>query len=473
MDILTAAILGVVQGLTEFLPISSDGHLVLADYLLGVELGGRDALGFDILLHGASLLTILLVDRALWVKLLSSPFRRDKEGMRLLLLLAVSIVPAGIAGLLFADVIAGELRSVAYAAAGFAVTAAVLILGERAGRGGSRGMESMTLSRTLLVGCAQAIALLPGVSRSGCTTSAARALGLSREAALRFSFLMVVPAILGALAKTALDVADGSVEFPPLGSSLVGFAASFVVSLGAIAFLRRFVARHSLSWFAWYLLPLALYLLFEVSKLHELVDVAHIEEYVRRYGAIAVFFFALLETVPPISAVSPGVLALVIAGSLASTPETAALFFAAAVSGVACGNIVLFRLGERYGRKMAYRLHLTDERLGKVDALVRRFGRAAVCVAQFVGVARPVMAFVAGTAKMPHGTYYWFMLASAVAWAGWNLLLGYAAKSHLVVVLGIMGAAGYLIPAAAALLLGARGWRRKTRDRGPGDDGSR
>lgn len=464
MPLLHAIILGAIQGLTEFLPISSDGHLVVANLLLGVSLSGRDALGFDILLHGASLLAILLVERALWWKILSSPFRKDRESMKLFLLLAVSVIPAGIAGFLYEEVIAGELRSIVYAALGFIMTGFVLILGESIGRNGRRGMESITLGRTILIGCAQAVALLPGVSRSGCTMSMGRALGLTRETALRFSFLMVVPAIVGALAKTALDVADGSVVFPPLLSSLTGFVTAFIVSIFAMLLLRTFVARFSLAWFAWYLFPLAAYLLFEAWNIRELIDLPHVEEYVRRYGAIAVFLFSFMETVPPISVISPGVFALVIAGTLAADWSSGLLFWAAAVSAVTLGNVLLYVLGERYGRNIAHRLHLTEERLAKVDGLMRRFGRIAVIIGQFVGPARPVMAFVAGTLNMPRKKYYTSMIPAACAWAGYNMLLGYVAKSQLLLVLSVVGVTGYIVPAVAALFFGAeRLHHRRTR----------
>lgn len=461
MSIAHAIILGVIQGLTEFLPVSSDGHLVVADLLLGVQLSGNNALGFDILLHGGSLLALLLIERALWFRILSSPFRGDRGGLRLLFLLIVSVIPAAVIGILFEDLIAGELRAIEYAAAGFCATAVVLIAGEHIGRKGRSGMESISLWQTILIGCAQAIALLPGVSRSGMTISAGRALGLSREAALRFSFLMVVPAIGGALAKTVWDAWAGQVTFPPLLPSAIGFAASFAVSAAAILFLRRFVARFSLSWFAWYLFPLAAYLLFEAWHIRAYLDLPHIETYVKTYGGIAVFLFALAESIPPLGLVSPGIFALIIAGSLAADMETVLFFIVTATAGVSIGNFVLYLLGRYYGRDIAHRIRLTEERLRKVDEAMRRFGKLAVVIGQFIGAVRPFIAFVAGTSRMSPAVYLLFMLPAAIAWGGYNVLIGYAAGTNVVIVLSVVWLAGYLIPAVIALLVGIGSWFAK------------
>lgn len=262
MSILHALILGAIQGLTEFLPISSDGHLVLAAHLLGTSLEGRSALGFDILLHGGSLLALLILDVAVWWKLLMSLFTpKDREGRRTVLMLIVATIPAVIAGLLLEDIIALQLRSITAAAAGFLITAIFLVTGERVGKnkGSSKQITALT---ALVMGCLQAFAILPGVSRSGSTISAGRVMGLNRRDALNFSFLMAVPIIAGAIAKTLLDAFEGTVAFPPLPVSVIGFVASFIVSLGAITFLRRMVSNYSLAWFAVYLIPLAMLLLY-------------------------------------------------------------------------------------------------------------------------------------------------------------------------------------------------------------------
>lgn len=263
MSLWQAIVLGAIQGLTEFLPISSDGHLVVAGLFLDLPLEGGDALGFDILLHAGSLLAIVIGFFALWKKLVLSVLRGDRDAWRLALFIIVATVPGVIAGLFLEDAI-GDMRSLTAAGIGFLVTAAVLLLGESVGRtrNGEADLPTLGFSRALLIGCAQAVAILPGVSRSGCTISTGRALGLTRPAALDFSFLMALPIIAGAVAKTLVDALRGDVVFPAPEVCVTGFIVSFLVSMLAIRLLKLLVVRRSLGVFAWYLVPLGLVLLF-------------------------------------------------------------------------------------------------------------------------------------------------------------------------------------------------------------------
>lgn len=254
MSIWQAIIVGIVQGITEFLPISSDGHLVLVDTLLHLQ-GGRDGLGFDILLHAGSLLAILLVYRRIWLDLLVRFVRFEKLALRMIGLLLVATIPGVIAGLFLENTIT-ELRSFTAAGLGFIVTGLVLIAGEEIGRRRTLhndDLASVGWTQALLIGIAQAIAILPGVSRSGCTISTGRALGLPRPAALDFSFLMAAPIIAGAVGKTLIDAWQGQVIFPAAPVSFAGFLTSFVVSMFAIMLLKMLVVRRSLAVFSGYL----------------------------------------------------------------------------------------------------------------------------------------------------------------------------------------------------------------------------
>lgn len=262
MSIWQAIIVGIVQGITEFLPISSDGHLVLADTLLHLQ-SGRDGLGFDILLHAGSLLAILLVYRAVWFDLLLRFVRLEKNAVRMIGLLLVATVPGVVAGLVFEDAIT-ELRSFTAAGLGFIVTGLVLIVGEEIGRRRALkndDLASIGWSQALLIGIAQAIAILPGVSRSGSTISTGRALGLPRSAALDFSFLMAAPIVAGAVGKILIDAWQGHVVFPATPVSLTGFLTSFIVSMFAILLLKMLVVRRSLAVFSGYLFILGTILL--------------------------------------------------------------------------------------------------------------------------------------------------------------------------------------------------------------------
>lgn len=263
MSIWQAIVVGIVQGITEFLPISSDGHLVLVDALLHLPLQGRDALGFDILLHAGSLLAILIVYRHIWIDLLLRSIRCEQRALRMVGLLVVATIPGVIAGVFYADAISA-LRSYTAAGFGFIATGIVLVVGEEIGKRRALrndDLPSLGFSQVILIGIAQAIAILPGVSRSGSTMSMGRALGLPRSAALDFSFLMAAPIVAGAVAKTGVDAWQGAVVFPAFPISFVGFLTSFIVSIFAMILLKILVARRSLSVFSWYVIPLGFVLL--------------------------------------------------------------------------------------------------------------------------------------------------------------------------------------------------------------------
>lgn len=254
MTALQAMLLGVLQGLTEFLPISSSGHLVLAEYLLGFD-AGDDLLAFDISLHLATLLALLVCLWRTWLRILLSPFTRDRAHLKLMGLLLIGTVPGAVAGLFLEDAIESYARSPSVVAILFFVTALILILGERLRATGA--ISGLTFPRVLLIGVAQACALPPGLSRSGLSISAGRAVGLSRSAALDFSFLLAVPIIAGAGIVAGYDVFTGATELPPSPALIAGMSASFLSSVAAILWLRSFVAKRSLAWFAFYLIPVA------------------------------------------------------------------------------------------------------------------------------------------------------------------------------------------------------------------------
>lgn len=252
-----AFILGILQGFTELLPISSSGHLALAERYFDVHIP-QGLLGFDILLHAGSLLALLLFYAKTWWRILRSPFVRDRAGVRTLLLLLLVTVPAGIAGVFFGDAL-DAFRSPVALGTGFLLSAVALLLAER--MPGERSFPSLGMGESLLIGIAQAVALLPSVSRSGMTIAAGRALRLSRHDAVDFGFLMAVPAIAGATLFAGIGLANGSMALPPLPVSAAGMLASFGASLLAIFLLRAFVRRFSTAWFALYLVPLAIMLL--------------------------------------------------------------------------------------------------------------------------------------------------------------------------------------------------------------------
>ncbi len=250
-------LLGVIQGLTEFLPISSDGHLALAQLLLDVDGGG---LTLSVLLHTGTLLATLIYFRERIAKVVVDLFRELRQGSLPkpgsagwdALVVVVVSVPTGIIGLSLRDVVEGWTKQPLATGLGFIVTALVLISSLWARPGQS---SSPSLPAALLIGIAQGLAVAPGVSRSGCTIVAALWLGVRSERAFELSMLMSIPAVTGAvlLELRHLDALNGHAL--PL---ITGAVVAFAVGLSALALLRRMVSRGQLAWFALWVLPLAL-----------------------------------------------------------------------------------------------------------------------------------------------------------------------------------------------------------------------
>lgn len=230
--------------------MSSTAHLALAEKLLGLD-PARYGLGFTVALHMGTLLAVLLYYARVWLGLLAD-VAHGRFG--LLALLAVATIPAVIAALLFDDLIAGPLREPLSIAAALVVGSGIFVLAERLA---TDRRPTASIADAAAIGVAQALALIPGMSRSGLTISMGLARGLRRDEATRLSFLLSTPAVFGAGVKTALDLqrSSGVLEHPD--ALAVGFVVSFVTGLAAIAFLVRFLRGHSLAWFVPYRLVLA------------------------------------------------------------------------------------------------------------------------------------------------------------------------------------------------------------------------
>ncbi len=254
-DVIAAAILGLVQGITEFLPISSTAHLILVTRMLGLD-PARYGLSFDIALHLGTALAVLLYFLPVWLGLLRDVLRGR---FRLPLLIAVGTVPGVIAGVLLESTAERELRGSWPIAAGLVGGSLAFWLAERIGRDArERGLAGTTFIDVIVIGLAQAVALVPGVSRSGITISAGLFRGLARPDAARLSFLFATPITLGAVLKTAFDARRASELFAHPDTLAIGFVVSFLAGLGTVALLMRFVRTHSLTWFVPYRLVLAL-----------------------------------------------------------------------------------------------------------------------------------------------------------------------------------------------------------------------
>jgi undecaprenyl-diphosphatase len=260
-----ALVLGIVQGVTEFLPISSSGHLIIVPAVLGWQDPFIGSLPFAVMLHVGTLLALLIYFRADWLRLASAGVALVRErsiagdaDRRLLVLLAVTVIPAGLVGVLFNDIIEREVRSVGLVTLMLLVGAAILWLADRWGSR-DRGIADLTVPGAFGIGVAQAAALIPGISRSGVSISAGLFLGLDRASAARFSFLMAMPVTAGAALFEIRRLATGEVVGlrPDAGVLAVGVTASFLAGLAAIHFLLAYVRRNSLFLFVAYRVGLA------------------------------------------------------------------------------------------------------------------------------------------------------------------------------------------------------------------------
>lgn len=248
---LEIVVLAVVQGIAEFLPISSSGHLVI----LGASLGKlSDSPTLEIILHAGTLGSILVV---FWRRILNL-LTDDK---RVIPMLLVGTLPAALIGLTIKTQFEHILRSPTLAGAMLLVTAAMLVLLGRLDAK-QREYQSMSLMAAFIVGCFQAFAILPGISRSGSTILGGRLMGLRNEDSVTFSFLLAIPAILGATLLTARDLWQQHAEGTPLDFSaselLIGALISFAVGIFALRWLIGWSRQDRLHWFAWWCIPVGI-----------------------------------------------------------------------------------------------------------------------------------------------------------------------------------------------------------------------
>jgi undecaprenyl-diphosphatase len=259
-----AVIMGIVQGLTEFLPVSSSGHLIIVPYLAGWHDPFITSLAFSVMLHIGTLVALLVYFRAEWLRLVPAgvatirdrSFNGDSD-RRLAWLIAVATVPALVIGVALNDVVEQRFREVGLVALMLVVGGAILWLAER--RGSRRLLAiDLTFPKALAIGFAQALALIPGISRSGISISAGLFAGLDRESAARFSFLMATPITAAAAAYESYKVVTGDVGVAiEVGPLVAGMLASLVSGIIAIAFLLRFLRTRSTNIFVAYRIVLA------------------------------------------------------------------------------------------------------------------------------------------------------------------------------------------------------------------------
>jgi undecaprenyl-diphosphatase len=248
---LEAIILGIIQGLTEFLPVSSSGHLELAKVILGDDSLPEESMLMTVVLHGATALSTIVFFRKDILELFKGLFQfKNNEEFKFSLNIVVSMIPAAVVGVLFDDEIEAFFGGkVLLVGSMLLITAVLLILADKA----KNTEKKVGIKEAIIIGVSQAIAIMPGISRSGATISTSVMLGVDREKAARFSFLMVVPLIMGKIAKDVLDGAFDVIDGSMLNYG-VGFIAAFITGILACTWMIKLVKKSKLKYFAYYCL---------------------------------------------------------------------------------------------------------------------------------------------------------------------------------------------------------------------------
>jgi undecaprenyl-diphosphatase len=257
LELLQAIILGIVQGLTEFLPVSSSGHLLLGQYFLGLD-QNRFGLSFDVALHMGTLIAVVSyfwrdLIRMVRAFLRSFAYRdlKNDPDQRLAYLVIASAAPAALIGFLFGDFFEDTVRSPWVVVFNFILVGVLFIVGEAVGTR-TRRASKLGFGEALSIGLAQSMALVPGVSRSGATITLGLLLGLRREEAAKFSFLMSVPIIAGAGSLKVAQVIAAGMDMQQIVLFVVGFVTSAAIGYVTIRFLLNYLTNHSLRAFAYY-----------------------------------------------------------------------------------------------------------------------------------------------------------------------------------------------------------------------------
>lgn len=253
MDYIQALILGIIQGLTEFLPVSSSGHLELGKAILGSV--PEENLTFTVVLHFATALSTIIVFRKDIIALLKGLFQfKNNQEFQFALKIVLSMIPAALVGVLLEDELDAMFNgNVFFVGCTLILTAGLLLLADKA----KKTDKTLSIKSAVIIGISQAIAILPGISRSGATISTSVLLGVDKEQSARFSFLMVVPLIFGKIAKDILggEISLSSTEAMPM---FVGFLAAFFTGLLACTWMIKLVKNSKLSYFSIYCLIVGL-----------------------------------------------------------------------------------------------------------------------------------------------------------------------------------------------------------------------
>ena len=249
MEILNAIILGIIQGLTEFLPVSSSGHLEIAKAILGEEKIGKESMLMTVVLHFATAVSTIFVFRKDLIEIFRGLIKiKNNHSFQFSIKIVLSMLPAALIGVFFNAEIEHLFKGNLTLVGGMLiVTSLLLFLADKA----KASVKYVGIKDSILIGCAQAIAIIPGISRSGATISTAAILGIDKEKSARFSFLMVVPLIFGKMAKDVFSE-EITIIIPNFTYLFVGFLASFFTGIFACKWMIKIVKNSQLKYFSYY-----------------------------------------------------------------------------------------------------------------------------------------------------------------------------------------------------------------------------
>jgi undecaprenyl-diphosphatase len=261
MTYFDAFFLGILQGLTEFLPVSSSGHLVLAEHFLNIHFSKETLQAFDVILHAGTLSALFIYFSSTWKKLIISFFSytslpKESPEKTLIHILVLATIPIIFAGLFLKDFIDSTFRNIESIFIFMGIIGVTFLFAEKFPA--QKTKKTVGLKEGIIIGFFQILALIPGVSRSGTTIATAMFQGIPRHIAAEFSFILGTPAISAAVVYILYNILNGQLQSPPLMQSIIGFISSFIVSLVCIHYLLQFLKKYSLRVFAYYLISLSL-----------------------------------------------------------------------------------------------------------------------------------------------------------------------------------------------------------------------
>lgn len=442
MHFLQSIVLGIVQGVAEFLPVSSSAHLVLTPYFFGWQDPG---LAYDVALHMGTLVAVLVFFWRDWVAMIGQCVGRtigpaDREVVNIKWII-LGTIPAVIAGLLLEDYAEAAFRNPLLIAATLASFGLLLWHWDRNGKK-IRSLCSLHARDALMIGLAQALAIVPGVSRSGVTITAALLLGFTRSNAARFSFLLSAPITAGAgLLKSGYMIDTLSAGGDAAVQVIVGFFTSLVFGLAAICFLSVILKSRSFTSFVIYRFALALVIVGTVLAPHLplILDLFfHLDQHLNVWvGALGPWIYVVLfaivfcETGLVIMPLLPGDSLLFALGALAATSGAALqvpLLLVVMGSAAILGDTVNYAFGYRIGPRIfhsATSWWLNRKHLREAEAFYERHGGKAIIFARFVPIIRTFAPFVAGIGRMRYRRFAFCNVVGGVAWVASFLAVGY------------------------------------------------